>query len=280
MFDAIKILGAMMEQRAAPSARARLGAAGQQGGLLQDILSQLGGAGMGQGGVSDILANVAGMAKRAMETSRQEVSQNNPAAVGGLGALAGAILGGGKGAVGGGLMAVLGSLAYSAMQAQGAVRAAGSGQAPGTGQAAGGTGGGAHPSTPVADAAAGAAHAEAQRKATLLLRAMIAAAKADGQIDTAEMNRIVGKLHAAGDEPEARDFVLKEMSAPLDLDALVKGVASQQEGVEVYAASLLAIEVDTPAEKEYMARLATALNLPQPLVEHVHGAVGMKPAAM
>jgi uncharacterized membrane protein YebE (DUF533 family) len=44
------------------------------------------------------------------------VQQNNPLAIGGLGALAGAMLGGGKGAVGGGLMAVLGSLAYSALQ--------------------------------------------------------------------------------------------------------------------------------------------------------------------
>lgn len=47
------------------------------------------------------------------------VRGNYPLAIGGLGALAGALLGGGRGAVGGGVLAVLGSLAYSALSKQG-----------------------------------------------------------------------------------------------------------------------------------------------------------------
>lgn len=86
--------------------------------------------------------------------------------------------------------------------------------------------------------------------------------------------------HGAPSTRRVKNHEPRGTAPPRDLDALVKGVAPQREGVEVHAASLLAIEVDTPAEKECMARLATALNLPQPLVEHVRAAVGMKPGAV
>ena len=61
-------------------------------------------------------------------------------------------------------------------------------------------------------------------RAELLLRAMINAAKADGQIDGTEMNNILGKLDEAGAGQETKDFVLAEMRRPLDLDGLVAGV--------------------------------------------------------
>ena len=109
-----------------------------------------------------------------------------------------------------------------------------------------------------------------------MLRAMISAAKADGQIDQGEMERILGKLSEAGSDPEARDFVLSEMRGPLDLDRLVAGVRTPQQAAQVYAASLLAIDVDTPAEKDYLDRLAQALNLPPQATAHMHGALGVQ----
>ena len=62
-------------------------------------------------------------------------------------------------------------------------------------------------------------------RAELLLRAMINAAKADGQIDGTEMNNILGKLDEAGAGQETKDFVLAEMRRPLDLDWLVAAPA-------------------------------------------------------
>ena len=62
------------------------------------------------------------------------------------------------------------------------------------------------------------------RSAELLLRAMINAAKADGQIDGTEMNNILNKLDEAGASQETKDFVLAEMRRPLDLDVLVADV--------------------------------------------------------
>ena len=108
-----------------------------------------------------------------------------------------------------------------------------------------------------------------QRKALLMLRAMIQAAKADGQIDANEMNRIVGRLDEAGEDHEARDFVLQQLRGPVDIDALARDVTSPQDAAEIYAASLMAIEVDTQAERDYLARLAGALNLSQSVADRI-----------
>jgi uncharacterized membrane protein YebE (DUF533 family) len=306
MFDAAKLLGTMLEHRSAPSAGNRLGnalgggdtggtggsplgqlllqlggggsasgaggglgallgglggssrggagaAGGGLGGLLGALTGGAGGGGTGAGrpGAAGMMGGFADMLHRAANAPGQELGRNNPVAVGGLGALAGTLLGGGRGAVGGGLLAVLGSLAYSALQA-------------------GGQGG--------AAAAAAATHEtpeEVQHSATLALKAMIQAAKADGNLDAREIERITGKLHEAGEDHEARDFVLREMRGPLDVEGLAAAVRNPKEAAEVYAASLMAIEVDTQAERDYLAHLAAALGLPRPTVDHIHQSLGV-----
>jgi uncharacterized membrane protein YebE (DUF533 family) len=252
------------------------GAAGGLGGLLGGLMNQAQQTGSAaasratqaasqQGGLLDVLSNVASMAQKGAGAAQTGVKQNDTAVVGGLGALAGLLVGGGRGAIGGGLMATLGSLAYSAMQqAQAAAGAAAAGAA-----------------APVAPAAIPAAlpgyHDEAavQRKAHLILRAMISAAKADGQIDGQEIQRITGKLMEGEGDVAARDFVLKEMQGPLDIAALVRDVSSPHDAAEVYAASVLAITVDTQAEKDYLAGLAQALRLSPDAVAHIHATLGV-----
>jgi uncharacterized membrane protein YebE (DUF533 family) len=253
------------------------GAAGGLGGLLGGLMNQAQQTGSAaasratqaasqQGGLLDVLSNVASMAQKGAGAAQTGVKQNDTAVVGGLGALAGLLVGGGRGAIGGGLMATLGSLAYSAMQ-----------QA----QAAAGAAAPVAPVAPAAPAAIPAAlpgyHDEAavQRKAHLILRAMISAAKADGQIDGQEIQRITGKLMEGEGDVAARDFVLKEMQGPLDIAALVRDVSSPHDAAEVYAASVLAITVDTQAEKDYLAGLAQALRLSPDAVAHIHATLGV-----
>ena len=279
MFDATKLLGTMLEHRSAPSAGNRLGNAlgqsglGGGGGMLGQLMSRIGsggagslsggggglggllgsltgGTGGGRPGAAGMLGGLADMARQAAAQPGQELGRNNPVAVGGLGALAGTLLGGGRGAVGGGLLAVLGSLAYSALQAGGQGNAA----------------------------AAAAAHEtpeQVQHSATLALKAMIQAAKADSQLDAQEIERITGKLHEAGEDHEARDFVLREMRGPVDVEGLATAARNPKEAAEIYAASLMAIEVDTETERNYLARLAGALGLPRPTVEHIHQSLGV-----
>jgi uncharacterized membrane protein YebE (DUF533 family) len=166
-----------------------------------------------------------------------------------------------KGALGGGVLALLGGLAMTALRNQ-------TGAASGPGQLAKEAPLGLRePQDP-------AEEAELERTAQLVLRAMINAAKADGQIDAGEMQRIVGRLEEGGADDEARDFVLDEMRKPEDLDGLIREGRSPEVAVEVYAASLLAIEVDTPAERDYLRRLAERSNLDAGTVRRVHEALG------
>ena len=85
--------------------------------------------------------------------------------------------------------------------------------------------------------------------ATLTVRAMINAAKADGRIDEKETERLVGKLREDGITDEERRFVLEEMRKPMDTDAIVQAVPNEQVAAQIYTASLMAINVDTEAEK-------------------------------
>ena len=113
--------------------------------------------------------------------------------------------------------------------------------------------------------------------ALTLVRAMIAAAKADGEVDRDEMQRIVERLEQAGASQEERAFVLAEVAKPLDVDALVAQIAPPVTGADVYAASLLAIEVDTPEEVAYLRRLAERLALDGDKVRQLHEQLNAPP---
>ncbi len=107
----------------------------------------------------------------------------------------------------------------------------------------------------------------------LLVQAMIAAAKADGQIDAGENQRIFAQLQQLDLTAEEKAFLLEEFGKPLNIDALVKAVDSPEVAAEVYAASLLAVDTLTPAEKAYLDMLAARLNLDQALVRELHNSV-------
>ncbi len=102
-----------------------------------------------------------------------------------------------------------------------------------------------------------------------LLSAMISAAKADGHIDAAEQTRIFQKLDQADMNAEEKGFILEELRKPLDTDALAARAASPEQALEIYAASLLAIDVDGSTEREYLADLARKLKLDPLLTERI-----------
>jgi uncharacterized membrane protein YebE (DUF533 family) len=98
-------------------------------------------------------------------------------------------------------------------------------------------------------------------EALLLVRAMIAAARADGQIDATERRAIAERLDSAGLDAEARDLVLAEFANPIPLEALVAQVPDPVAAAQVYAASVIAVGEASPAERVYLERLAAALRL-------------------
>jgi len=105
------------------------------------------------------------------------------------------------------------------------------------------------------------AEAPRNEETLLLIRAMIAAANADHAVDDVERHAILEKVRASGLGTEELSFIEGELSNPLDLRTLVSQVKSPEMAEQVYTASMLALEVDSDAERNYLRRLATALNL-------------------
>jgi uncharacterized membrane protein YebE (DUF533 family) len=103
---------------------------------------------------------------------------------------------------------------------------------------------------------------------------MISAAKADGQVDQKEMQTLVGHMGADGVTDAERQFVIDEMTKPLDVQGLAAEVRSPAVAAEVYAASILAIHIDTEAERRYLRELAQALKLDAGTVQRLHQMTG------
>ncbi|WP_456445527.1 tellurite resistance TerB family protein [Thiolapillus sp.] len=102
---------------------------------------------------------------------------------------------------------------------------------------------------------------EADKRSRQILKAMIAAAKADGHIDAEEQRKIEEELVALQLAPEMAEFLREEMHKPLDMADVVEGVDSPQAAAELYVASRIMVGNQSPEEKAYLQRLAQALGL-------------------
>ena len=108
-------------------------------------------------------------------------------------------------------------------------------------------------------------------EALLLVRAMIAAANADHEVDDKERAQILRGLDAANCSAEERQFLLAEIEAPMGIDHLASKASSPDLARQVYLASLMAIDVNTPAEEAYLERLAAKLGLSATDVDEIEG---------
>ncbi|MGD9867108.1 MAG: tellurite resistance TerB family protein [Hyphomicrobiales bacterium] len=115
--------------------------------------------------------------------------------------------------------------------------------------------------------------AERADLASGILRAMIAAAKADGHINADEQKRIFEALGRMDLDADAKAFVMDELMTPLNIDMVVSAAKTPEQAAEIYAASLMAIDASGAAERGYLAQLAARLRLEPGLVEHLHAAV-------
>ena len=105
--------------------------------------------------------------------------------------------------------------------------------------------------------------------AQLMIRAMIAAAAADGRIDDQERAQILATLGEAAANPEARAFLEQELRFPASAASIAAGVRSEKEALEVYTAARIAIDPDHAAEKGFLQELAQALKIDPNLAAHI-----------
>jgi uncharacterized membrane protein YebE (DUF533 family) len=98
-----------------------------------------------------------------------------------------------------------------------------------------------------------------------LVRAMISAANADGHIDQGEHAKIQQQIQAMELAADEKAFLFDQLSAPSDPIAIARLSQGDEHAAEIYLASALAVDVDTPEELRYLERLSDALHLPAAL---------------
>jgi uncharacterized membrane protein YebE (DUF533 family) len=222
----------------------------------------------------------------AMDTKQLiEMLTKNPAAGAAMGGLAGSLLGNVLGGKGGGRkmlkyggLAAVGYVAYQAWQKNQAQKAAGgaaAGAATQGGAALGSLGAllpssAAQPSLPASfDLEAPANTGNAMR----VVQAMIAAAKADGVVDATERDRVFDRVREGGLSQEDQDQVLRLLTQPMDMEAVVRGIDSRELALEIYTASVLAVSPASRAERAYLDLLAARLGLEGDLTMQVEQGV-------
>lgn len=257
------------------------------GGGLGDMLSNLAGGAAGGGGLAGALGSLTGGAAPGgagggaaggLDTMLGSLlgggAQGGPVGAGGLGGLLSS-LGGGGAAGGQGLQGMLGGLAG----------AAGAG---GLGAMLGGLSGsvaqrqgsndndfGAVLNSQFAETPEPAIEPSPDQEAlaALMLRAMIQATKADGEMDAEEQAKLIERLGGDVDAEEAA-FVQAELKRPLDIDGLVNDTPNGL-GAQVYTMSVLGIDLDSSAEAQYLDKLAKGFGLDAAAVNNIHGQLGV-----
>ncbi|CAG8872473.1 hypothetical protein PS726_00769 [Pseudomonas fluorescens] len=205
------------------------GGLGDLGGLLGGLLGGGAGAGAGGGGA-------------------------------GLGGLLGGLLGGGSpmggapqsrsaGGTNYAALASLGMMAFQAYQAWQRSQASAPQEAPRT-----------------VDLLAGP---EAEEHSHAILRALIAAAKADGRIDVAEKQMISTEIGRHTDDPQLQQWLDDEVAKPLDANDVAQSATDPAMASEMYLASVMLVDDQQDAERNYLDELAAALQIDPQLQVHL-----------
>jgi uncharacterized membrane protein YebE (DUF533 family) len=108
-------------------------------------------------------------------------------------------------------------------------------------------------------------------RALVLVRAVLNAAKSDGQLDRAEQQSILEHLGDAS--RETIQFLRDEFAKPLNVGEFARSVPIGMEQ-QVYTLSLIAIDLDTRREADYLTQLANALRIPKEIREQIHERLG------
>ena len=108
----------------------------------------------------------------------------------------------------------------------------------------------------------------------VIIRAMVAAAKADGHIDADEQQRLFREVERMELDAQAKAAVFDLLNRPVDLNEISTAATTPEQAAEIYLASRLAMQPDHPAERAYLDALAARLQLPAELRSHLDASSG------
>ncbi|UHQ22287.1 tellurite resistance TerB family protein [Lysobacter sp. 5GHs7-4] len=102
---------------------------------------------------------------------------------------------------------------------------------------------------------------QAELHSQAILKALVAAAKADGHIDEREREVIEGEFTRIDNDPTLRQWLHAELEKPLDPAEVARAASTPEMASEMYLASLLAADEQSFMERAYLDELARQLKI-------------------
>ncbi|KGS15899.1 tellurite resistance TerB family protein [Pseudomonas tremae] len=115
--------------------------------------------------------------------------------------------------------------------------------------------------------------AEAEQHSQAILRALVAAAKADGHVDERERELIEGEFSKLGTDQELQHWLEAELKKPLDPADVARAASTPEMAAEMYIASVMLVDDEQFMERAYLDELARQLKLEPGLKAELEGQV-------
>jgi len=107
--------------------------------------------------------------------------------------------------------------------------------------------------------------AQVELHSKAILQALVAAAKADGHIDTREREAIEGEFTRIDPDSELQQWLHAELEKPLDPREVARAATTPEIASEMYLASLLATDEQNFMERAYLDELARQMGIEEAL---------------
>ena len=102
---------------------------------------------------------------------------------------------------------------------------------------------------------------QVEQHSQAILKALVAAAKADGHIDDRERELIEGEFHKISGDSGLQDWLKAELNKPLDPAEVARAASTPEMAAEMYIASVMLVDEEHFMERAYLDELAKQLKL-------------------
>ena len=103
--------------------------------------------------------------------------------------------------------------------------------------------------------------AQVEQHSQGILKALVAAAKADGHVDERERALIEGEFTKLDNDQELQHWLHAELNKPLDPTDVARAASTPEMAAEMYIASVMLVDEENFMEKAYLDELARQLKL-------------------
>jgi len=103
--------------------------------------------------------------------------------------------------------------------------------------------------------------AQVEQHSQAILKALVAAAKADGHVDERERALIEGEFTKLDNDRQLQSWLHGELNKPLDPADVARAASTPEMAAEMYIASVMLVDEENFMEKAYLDELARQLKL-------------------